>query len=70
MAKDERSAEILGPSPERIRQVDLILRLGQEANKGHGGWGSDGEPGSDDVPGPQLQATKPHSFAKRLVRAG
>lgn len=34
MANNERPAEAFGPSPERIRRVDLILRLGREANRG------------------------------------
>lgn len=37
MPENERSAESFGPSPERIRRVDLILRLGRETNSAGGG---------------------------------
>jgi hypothetical protein len=32
MTNSSRSADAFGPSPERIRIVDQILRLGREAN--------------------------------------
>lgn len=69
MTQNDRSSEAFGPSPDRIRRVDTLLRLGREVNSAGAGT-SDRHMPPEDRAGTPRNRSAVHAQNRALVRSG